>query len=133
MTSASSEGSDVSTTSTSLENLESIRPSGVTSKNCKGAFNTLSNKSSCRIRAARQQAKYGIKSAKNDAIAANNDHISPPHRPPALDACGLYTRFYNEYIFYDVLRTVVEHGLSDTADEATTLLTTGGKRCAREL
>lgn len=92
MTSENSDGSEVSTTSTSLENLDSMRPSGVTSKNCNGAFNTFPNNSSCSIRAARHPAKNGIKSAKIDAMAAttSTDYIK---RIPG-------GTLHNEYIIY---------------------------------
>lgn len=52
-----------------MENLERILPIGVTSKNCSGALRILFNNISCKIFAALQQAKNGIKSEKSDVIA----------------------------------------------------------------
>lgn len=69
MTSVNCEGRDVSRTSTSLENLDSILPIGVTSKNCNCVLNTFSNNPAWRIFAARQHARYGIKSANIEEIA----------------------------------------------------------------
>lgn len=80
------EGRDVSKMSTSLENLDSILPTGVTSKNCNGAFNTWSNNSSWRNLAARQHAKKGIKSAKIDPNAAtiSTDTVLVANRTPHI-------------------------------------------------
>lgn len=95
------DGSDVSKTSTSLENLESILPMGVTSKNCNGAFITLSNNIAWRTLAARQHARYGIKSAKNDDIAATtstNFNISTTVTRGLSHALYVTKGINNEYI-----------------------------------
>lgn len=82
------EGRDVSKMSMSLENLASILPTGVTSKKFNGAFNTWSNNSSWSNLAARQHARYGIKSAKIDPNAATTsiDTILVPNRTPRQGA-----------------------------------------------
>ena len=82
------EGRDVSKMSMSLENLASILPTGVTSKNCNGAFNTWSNNSSWSNLAARQHARYGIRSAKIDPNAATTSmdtSLVPKSNAWALD------------------------------------------------
>lgn len=66
-------GRDVSRTSTSLANLEIIRPIGVVSKKVNGARITARSITMCIWRAANQQPSCGAKSQKKLAIATTSD------------------------------------------------------------
>jgi len=66
-------GRDVSSTSTSLANLEIIRPIGVVSKKVNGARITARSITMCIWRAANQQPNCGAKSQKKLAIATTSD------------------------------------------------------------
>lgn len=66
-------GRDVSSTSTSLANLEIIRPIGVVSKKVNGARITARSITMCIWRAANQQPSCGAKSQKKLVIATTSD------------------------------------------------------------
>lgn len=66
-------GRDVSITSTSLANLEIIRPIGVVSKKVNGARITARSITMCIWRAANQQPSCGAKSQKKLVIATTSD------------------------------------------------------------
>lgn len=55
--------------STSLENLDNTRPTGVVSKNSSGNLNTFCNKEKCNATAAFNAPKNGVKSLMNAVIA----------------------------------------------------------------
>jgi len=83
-------GRDVSNTSTSLANLEIIRPIGVVSKKVNGARITARSITMCIWRAANQQPSCGAKSQKKLAIATTSDmddcHVTAPDTVRAI--CG---------------------------------------------
>lgn len=64
-------GSDVSTTSMSLEKRDSKRPTGVVSKKSRGVRSTPWSKFLCMITAAYKQPSCGARSQTKEVIAGN--------------------------------------------------------------
>jgi len=67
------QGKVSSITSTSLENLDNIRPEGVVSKNLRGKRKTLRNNCLCKTAAATTQPSSGTNCRNTEKVAETNN------------------------------------------------------------